>query len=117
MQSSTIRRPTTRRNPRTCSRILNDAELSRFEVSVKRINDMKKQPINTSPTVVELNVIAVEKGGAFYYSHKDERYRFRRGNELHTFASASDARPWLTALPAPVVYQGDGETLPGIVRR
>lgn len=75
---------------------------------------------NKDADVIELNALAVEKGGRFYYSHRDERYRFVRGGrttELHTFTFTSEARPWLTSLPAPVVYQGDGETLPGAVRR
>lgn len=75
---------------------------------------------NKLPEVVELNALAEEKGGRFYYSHRDERYRFVRGGrttELHTFQFTSQARPWLTSLPAPVVYQGDGEVLPGAERR
>lgn len=75
---------------------------------------------NKSPEVTELNTLAVEKGGRFYYSQQDGRYRFVRDGrttELHTFQFTSQARPWLTALPAPVVYQGDGAVLPGAERR
>jgi len=76
---------------------------------------------NKDSQVIELNTLATDKGGRFYYSRRDERYRFLRstlrGTELHTFATLYEARPWLTALPAPVVYQGDGEVLPGAVRR
>lgn len=75
---------------------------------------------NRLPEVIELNALAVEKGGRFYYSQQDEQFRFVRSGrttELHTFKFTSQARPWLTSLPAPVVYAGTGETLPGAVRR
>lgn len=77
---------------------------------------------NNSPEVIELNKLAEAKNGRFYYSRCDERYRFlrgglSRGEELHTFASITEARPWLTLLPSPSVYQGNGEALPGVVRR
>lgn len=77
-------------------------------------------PTNKSPEVAELDALAKEKSGRFYYSQCDRRYRFARNGrrpEIHTFGSTLEARPWLTALPAPVVYQGDGEVLPGAVRR
>lgn len=75
---------------------------------------------NNSPEIIELNALAVEKGGRFYYSHRDERYHFVRGGrvpELHAFTLTTEARTFLTLLPAPAVYQGDGEKLPGAVRR
>lgn len=81
---------------------------------------MNERISNKDAAVVELNTLAEEKGGRFYYSLRDERFRFVRGvrsTELHTFGSLFEARPWLTSLPAPVVYQGDGEVLPGATRR